>query len=227
MITITRERYTLKNARRCRESREYANVITRAIKSIKLESNAHVVMLIYNELNAKLQRNISMPELFTNIQNFLQCLDDKKKIWWTLTRRDKFSYEESQYDQFKVSYEQFRIFYQQNTEQFNQSRDQYDFQQLNQWKSSNLYRFSFQESTNHSNQNYSQSQLSERQLKLSKSRLQITARSNQASEFDSSKSNSFRSHDNVNSRFSQSSEQNQEEYDRSNRFFEKAWNQDS
>ncbi len=66
MIIITRERYTLDDARWCRESREYASVITRTTKSAELESNAHVIMLIYNELNAELQRNISMSELFIN-----------------------------------------------------------------------------------------------------------------------------------------------------------------
>jgi hypothetical protein len=80
LTTITRERYILENARRCREPREFAEVITRAAKSTELESNAHVVMLIYNELNAELQRNISMPELSTNIHDFLQLLNDKKEI---------------------------------------------------------------------------------------------------------------------------------------------------
>jgi hypothetical protein len=72
MIIITREKYILKDARQRRESQECAKMITRAVKSAKLEFNAHVIMFIYNDLNAELQRNNSMLELFINMQNFLQ-----------------------------------------------------------------------------------------------------------------------------------------------------------
>jgi hypothetical protein len=51
MITITRERYTLDDARRRRESREYADIIMRATKSAELNSESHQIMLIYNDLN--------------------------------------------------------------------------------------------------------------------------------------------------------------------------------
>jgi hypothetical protein len=80
MITITRERYILDDVRRRRESREYADIIMRAEKSAELSSKSHLIMLIYNDLNLKFQRNILMFELITNIQNFLQCFDDKKNI---------------------------------------------------------------------------------------------------------------------------------------------------
>jgi hypothetical protein len=80
MITITRERYILDDVRRRRESRKYADIIMRAEKSAELSSKSHLIMLIYNDLDLKFQRDILMLELITNIQNFLQCLDDKKNI---------------------------------------------------------------------------------------------------------------------------------------------------
>jgi hypothetical protein len=89
MIIIIRERYIMNDARRRRESREYANVIMRAARSVELESESHQVMMIYNDLNLKFQRDISMSTLITQIQNFLQHLDDKKNIWWKLASRNR------------------------------------------------------------------------------------------------------------------------------------------
>jgi hypothetical protein len=81
MTTIIRERYTMNDARRRREPREYASVIMRAARSAELESDAHQVMMIYNDLDLEFQRNIPLPGLITDIQNFLQSLNDKKDIW--------------------------------------------------------------------------------------------------------------------------------------------------
>jgi hypothetical protein len=70
----------MNDARRKRESREYADVIMRAARFAELESESHQIMMIYNDLDLKFQRNISMSTLTTQIQNFLQHLDDKKDI---------------------------------------------------------------------------------------------------------------------------------------------------
>jgi hypothetical protein len=80
MIIITRKRYIMNDARRRRESREYANVIMRTARSAELESKTHQIMMIYNDLDLKFQRDISMLTLIIQIQNFLQHLDDKKDI---------------------------------------------------------------------------------------------------------------------------------------------------
>jgi ribose 1,5-bisphosphokinase PhnN len=80
MIIIIRERYIMNDARRRRESREYVSVIMRVARSTELEFEAHQVMMIYNDLNLKFQRNILMSTLTTQIQDFLQHLDDKKDI---------------------------------------------------------------------------------------------------------------------------------------------------
>ncbi len=70
----------MKDARRRRESREYAGVIIRVARSTELESESHQIMMIYNDLNLEFQRNIPLSELITSIQNFLQSLDDHKDI---------------------------------------------------------------------------------------------------------------------------------------------------
>ncbi len=70
MITITRERYILENARQCRESREYADIIIQTTKSTKLRFETHLMMLIYNDLNVELQKNIFMSDLIISIHNF-------------------------------------------------------------------------------------------------------------------------------------------------------------
>ncbi len=80
MITITKKKYTMNDARKRRESREYANVIMRAAKSVELESKEHIIMLIYNDLDLKFQRDISMSPLSIKLAKFLQSLNDKKDI---------------------------------------------------------------------------------------------------------------------------------------------------
>ncbi len=70
----------MNNARKHRESREYADVIIRAEKFVELDSKRHLIMLIYNDLDLKFQRNISMLSLSIKLSNFSQSLDDKKDI---------------------------------------------------------------------------------------------------------------------------------------------------
>ncbi len=219
MITIIREKYILENARRCRESREYADVIIRATKSTKLKFEIHLMMLIYNNLNVKLQKNIFMLDLIISIQNFLQSFDDKKKIWWTLTRRDKFIYEEKKsyvnyISKSNATYQnQFSIYYQlkfdQYDSQYSEQRN-FEFSQRDQ-----LY---YQYDVNQSYQSQSQNFSNAKQLKVSKSQLQIID-SSQQNEFASfSKSYSSR----FDSRYNQKN--NREEYDRRDSL-KRAWNQ--
>jgi hypothetical protein len=79
MVTIIRERYTMDDARRRREPREYASFIMRAARSAE-PGEAHQIMLIYNSLDLEFQRDVSMPGLTMKMQDFLQSLDDKKDI---------------------------------------------------------------------------------------------------------------------------------------------------
>jgi hypothetical protein len=223
MITIIRERYILKNARRRREFRKYAEIIMRAAKSAELKFEAHQIMLMYNDLNLKFQRNIFMFELITNIQNFLQCLDDKKNIWWRLINRQFIEFDTTRIKNSYNTYDQFKSYYQSVKQHF----DQYDFQnatqRIDQWNSINLYRLSYQfESVNQSNQSQSQIQ-NAKQLNASKSQLQITVDSSKEFAF-SSKLNFFRFIENFSFRLNNYMSTEQEDYDSQNRFFEKAWN---
>ncbi len=105
--------------------------------------------------------------------------------------------------------------------------DQYDFQnatqRIEQWNFINSYRLSFQYEVNQTYQSQTQTFSTARQLKTSKTQLQIIADSSKEFAF-SSKSNLFRLTENFIFRLNQSV-QNQEEYECSDRFFEKAWNQ--
>ncbi len=79
MITIIRKKYILENTRRCRESRKYVDIIIRTTKSIELKSKTHLMMLIYNDLNVELQKNVSMSDLIINIHEFLLELSTTKR----------------------------------------------------------------------------------------------------------------------------------------------------
>jgi hypothetical protein len=179
MIIIIRERYTMNDARRRRESREYVSVIMRIARSIELESKSHQVMMIYNDLNLIFQRNISMSTLTTQIQNFLQHVDDKKDIWWSLISRNRnyttqiikswvnYSFKSNAFYQ-SMFQNQFSIYYQSKF-------DQYDSQYSKQRNSEYFQRdqLFYQYDANQFYQSQSQSFSSAKQLKSSKSRLQI------------------------------------------------------
>jgi hypothetical protein len=177
-------------------------------------------MMIYNDLNLKFQKNISMSTLTTQIQNFLQHLNDKKDIWWDLASRNR-HYNTIQTAKSWVNYSsksnanyqskfqnQFSIYFQSKF-------DQYDSQYLKQRNSEYSQRRQsfYQYDANQFYQSQSQNFSSVKQLKSSKSRLQIID-SRQQSEFAFfSKSYS--------SRFDQNN--NREEYDR-RESLKRAWN---
>ncbi len=51
MTVIIKKKYIMNDARNRREFREYAKIIMRATRSAEFESDEHVIMLIYNELD--------------------------------------------------------------------------------------------------------------------------------------------------------------------------------
>jgi hypothetical protein len=152
MTIITKKRYIMNDARRRRESREYASVIMKTARSVELRSKFHQVMMIYNDLNLKFQRNIFMLTLITQIQNFLQHLDDKKNIWWELASRNR-EYNITQIFKSWVNYnfksnvtyqskfqDQFSIFYQFRFDQYNtQNSEQWNIENSQRWQSSYQY----------------------------------------------------------------------------------------
>lgn len=86
LTTITKERYTMEDARRRREPFEYAQTITRAAKSTNMTTFSQIY-LIYNGLELKLQRDLSKPTEQTTMEAFLQETEDNKEIWWDLGAR--------------------------------------------------------------------------------------------------------------------------------------------
>jgi hypothetical protein len=80
MTSLVKEKYVMKNVRRRRESKEYADVILRAAKSTELISEISQIFLIYNEIDVKLQRNIFMSKANTKLNSFLTNLDDRKNV---------------------------------------------------------------------------------------------------------------------------------------------------
>ena len=79
MIIITRERYTMKNARRKRESMKYVDIITRAIKTTNMTMFAQIY-LIYNELNLEFRRDLNKSTKVIIMKIFLQNVKNNKKI---------------------------------------------------------------------------------------------------------------------------------------------------
>ena len=79
MIIITRERYTIKNARRKRKSMKYVDIITRAIKTMNTIVFAQIY-LIYNEFDFEFRRDLSKSIEITTMKIFLQNVKNNKKI---------------------------------------------------------------------------------------------------------------------------------------------------
>jgi hypothetical protein len=75
-----KEKYTMNDARRRRKSREYVKMILRAAKSAELISEIRQIFLIYNEIDVKFQRDISMFKANIKLNNFLTDLDDRKNV---------------------------------------------------------------------------------------------------------------------------------------------------
>ena len=180
MITILRERYIMKNARRRRESREYASIILRATKSTELKFHVNQIAIIYNELDPEFQRNLIKSENVSSLNTFLREMNDFKHIWWALTAKNKSS-SQTTYDRYQSNnnynqsagrlmnestnnrnyrYEnqyyqnQFTERYRENSDNYN-PRDEYAIYSPNR-QSQSLYSNQFYQKHNYSNRNQSQ-----------------------------------------------------------------------
>ncbi len=87
--TITTEKYIMSDVYQRRESREYAQIILREVRSAKIIFIYNQLFLIYNEIDLKLQRNLKSLELKTMINDWLQQLNWYKEMWFDLIMRDK------------------------------------------------------------------------------------------------------------------------------------------
>jgi hypothetical protein len=137
-VSLLRERYIMKNARRNRESRKYAQKIIRSTKSVELDSIFNQLNIIYNEVEMKLRRDLRRLDNTTIIDFFLQKMNECKNIWWSLVRdrrsllenfnREVYSNRQDQY-QFNTNFDR----YLEHQKQW--FYNQYSFQQsFESWK---------------------------------------------------------------------------------------------
>ena len=70
----------MKDARRHRESCEYAQIILRAVKSTKLNFIFNQLSIIYNDIDLKFQRNLMISTLVIKINDFLCDMNNRKYI---------------------------------------------------------------------------------------------------------------------------------------------------
>ena len=157
MIVIIKERYFLKNARRHRESREYAQIILRAVKSAMMIFVYNQLFLVYNELDVKFQQHLIFSTFETTIDSFLDQLDMKREIWWALTNRHRMNDQSHSKEKSSYRYEDNRS----NNRSTNESDQSQYFNRQDFFKSSFSSTFSFFSSyDNYNNQNrtYQQNQ---------------------------------------------------------------------
>ena len=86
MSTINRERYTMEDARRRREPSEYAHTISKAAKSTAMNTYSQL-WFIYNGLDTEFQRDVTKPTEHTDMDAFLQEMEESKEIWWSMGSR--------------------------------------------------------------------------------------------------------------------------------------------
>lgn len=102
MAAVTRERYTMDDARRRREPIEYAQIITRAARSADMPAY-NQIYLIYNGLDLEFRRDLPLPTESTDMDTFLSELETKKEIWWGIGARNKTGYGQ-QYSGYNANY---------------------------------------------------------------------------------------------------------------------------
>lgn len=88
LATITRERYTMDDARRHREPIEYAQIITRAARSAGM-SVYNQIYLMYNGLDLEFRRDLDLPTEATDMNSFMNQMEAKREIWWALGARNR------------------------------------------------------------------------------------------------------------------------------------------
>ena len=79
LTMITKKKYIMKNARKHKKSFDFVEIIIKNVKSIMMSIYSQLY-LIYNELKLKFRRDLIKSTKKTTMNEFLQQLDDKKKI---------------------------------------------------------------------------------------------------------------------------------------------------
>ena len=78
--SLLKKTYTMKNARRNRKSKKYAQKIIHLTKSVEMNSMFDQLNIIYNEIETTLKRDLNKSSNTITINNFLQKLNECKKI---------------------------------------------------------------------------------------------------------------------------------------------------
>lgn len=91
MAINTSEKYTLEDARRCREPREYSSKIIRACRDIEMTTDLALTTVIYNGFHSQFKQDLPFPCITTSVDTFLEAMDDCKIVWWELASEDEAS----------------------------------------------------------------------------------------------------------------------------------------
>ena len=84
--SLLKKTYIMKNVRRNWESRKYVQKIIRLTKSIEMNSMFNQLNIIYNKIETTLRRNVKRSSNTITMNEFLQELNECKKIWWFLIK---------------------------------------------------------------------------------------------------------------------------------------------
>ena len=87
MATLLKEKYTIYDAYRSREPREYAQTLLRAARTANFNDVNNQLTLIYNGLDLEFQRDIVPPTAMATLNDFMQALDLRKYQWWAYAAR--------------------------------------------------------------------------------------------------------------------------------------------
>lgn len=82
MSVLLREKYSMQDASRHREPREYAQTIMRAAQNADMGVMKDHILLIWNGLDTEFQRDIPEPDANSDYNRFLESLDKRKYQWW-------------------------------------------------------------------------------------------------------------------------------------------------
>ena len=87
MTQLLKERYTINDAVRYREPREYAIAIVRAAQVARLDTVHHQLNIIWNGLDMEFQSDIDPPDTNITLNQFLANMDRRKHQWWQKASR--------------------------------------------------------------------------------------------------------------------------------------------
>ena len=82
MAQLLKEKYTINNAVRHREPREYTIAIIHAAYIAKLDTVYNQLDIIWNSLDVEFQSDIDSPNINTTLNQFLAAMDRRKYQWW-------------------------------------------------------------------------------------------------------------------------------------------------